>query len=93
MAKPRSEPPALAARLVSGAATGSAVGGARGARIGATAALAAAYPSQWARALVVARTGLPDPVVAAAEDALVYGAAWLASEAISRSSTSGRVFL
>jgi hypothetical protein len=78
----RSEAPGLAGRAVSGALSGATVGGARGARVGAGFALAATYPSERLRARLVAALGIPDPACALAEDAIVYGGAWLASRAL-----------
>jgi uncharacterized membrane protein len=72
---PRSDPAALAGRVVSGALAGRLVGGARGARVGAATAAASTYASERARALLGERLGVPDPVLAAAEDALVVGVA------------------
>jgi uncharacterized membrane protein len=72
---PRSDPAALVGRVISGALAGRLVGGARGARLGAATAAASTYASQRARALLGERLGLPDPVLAAAEDALVVGVA------------------
>jgi uncharacterized membrane protein len=69
-------PPVLG-RAVSGGLVGAAVHlsegrhAATGAIIGSAAAFAAAFVGENLRALVVNRVGLPDPVVAAAEDAVV----------------------
>lgn len=68
---PRSAPPALAGRVISGALAGRLLGGARGARLGAATAAASTYPSQRARALLGQRLGVPDPVLGFVEDALV----------------------
>ena len=77
MMPPRSDPPSLLGRLASGAACGSAVAGVRGAGVGAAFAAATAYPSERLRSLIGTRTGVPDPALGAAEDALVIGvAAW-----------------
>jgi hypothetical protein len=72
---PRSDPAALAGRVISGALAGRLVGGVQGARVGAATAAATTYASERARALLGDRLGLPDPVLAAAEDALVVGLA------------------
>lgn len=72
---PRSDPAALAGRVISGALAGRLVGGVQGARVGAATAAASTYASERARALLGDRLGLPDPVLAAAEDALVVGVA------------------
>lgn len=76
---PRSDPPSLAGRVLSGAAVGAAVGGARGAGAGAAGAAATTYASERLRSLLGARTGLPDLAVAAAEDALAVTLAAAAS--------------
>ena len=78
---PRSDPPALAGRVISGALAGRLVGGAPGARLGAATAAAGTYASERARALLGQRLGMPDPVLGVAEDALVIGVAIAASGA------------
>jgi uncharacterized membrane protein len=72
---PRSDPAALAGRVISGALAGRLVGGARGARLGAATAAAGTYASERARALLGERLGIPDPLLGVAEDALVIGVA------------------
>jgi len=73
----RTSPPPLLGRAVSGAVVGAAIfvsEGRRattGAALGSTAAIVAALAGEWIRALAVEKTGLPDPVVALAEDATV----------------------
>jgi uncharacterized membrane protein len=73
----RTSPPPLLGRAVSGAVVGAAVfvsEGRRattGAALGSTAAIVAALAGERLRALAVEKTGLPDPVVALAEDATV----------------------
>jgi uncharacterized membrane protein len=79
VAPPRSDPPGLAGRVVTGGAVGAATAGGRGARVGATFALASTYASERARALLGRRTGIPDPALAVVEDAIAYGGAWLGS--------------
>lgn len=79
VAPPRSDPPALAGRIVAGAAVGAACAGARGARVGAAFALTTTYASERARALLGAKTGLPDPALALAEDGITYGCAYAAA--------------
>jgi uncharacterized membrane protein len=74
-ATPRTDPPALGGRVVTGALTGRAVGGWPGLALGAAAAAAGTFATVRARSAVVERTGLPDPAVAAGEDALAYGLA------------------
>ncbi len=79
MAGGRSETPALAGRAVAGAAAGAALRGAKGARVGTAFALAGAYAGERLRVGAVERTGLPDPAVAFAEDAVVIGGAYAAA--------------
>lgn len=73
----RTSPPPLLGRAASGALVGAAVlvsdgrHATTGAALGSTAAVAAAFAGEWIRALAVEKTGLPDPVVALAEDATV----------------------
>ncbi len=67
----------LLGRAVSGAVVGAAVfvagdrRAASGAAVGSTAAIIAAFAGERLRALIVEKSGLPDPVVALAEDAAV----------------------
>lgn len=72
---PRADMPALAGRVLSGALAGRLVAGSNGARAGAAAAAATTYASERARALLGERLSLPDPALAAVEDALVLGVA------------------
>jgi uncharacterized membrane protein len=71
----RTSPPPLFGRAASGALVGAAVFEGRratiGAALGSTAAIGAAFAGERLRALAVEKTGLPDPVVAFAEDAIV----------------------
>jgi uncharacterized membrane protein len=73
----RTSPLPLLGRAASGALVGAAVfvsEGRRasiGAALGSTAAIAAGFAGERLRALTVEKTGLPDPVVAFAEDATV----------------------
>lgn len=76
---PRCEPPSLAGRVVSGALAGRLVGGTAGGRVGAATAAASTYASERARELLGRHLGLPDPVLAVAEDALVLGIATTAT--------------
>jgi uncharacterized membrane protein len=77
MTPSRTSPPPLLGRAVSGAVVGAAIfvsEGRRattGAALGSTAAIVAAFAGERLRALAVEKTGLPDPVVALAEDATV----------------------
>jgi len=70
--------PLILGRAASGGVVGAAVfvsGGRRattGAALGSTAAIAAAFAGERLRALAVERTGLPGPVIALAEDAIVF---------------------
>jgi len=76
----RTEPPFIATRLAAGALAGATVASAArrsawiGALAGAAAAFAAAHLFMRARRQIVRRADLPDPLVAAAEDALAIGA-------------------
>lgn len=76
---PRSDPLSVAGRLATGALAGWTVGGREGARLGATGAAATTYASERARAILAGRTGLPDPLLGVAEDALAVGVAVAAS--------------
>jgi uncharacterized membrane protein len=89
---PRSDPAALAGRVISGALAGRLVGGTRGARVGAATAAASTYASERARALLGERLAIPDPVLGVAEDALVLGVASAAAgEASSAENSAGDV--
>lgn len=72
---PRSDAPALLARIASGAAAGATLAGPRGAGLGAAAATATTYASERLRAVVGKRTGVPDPVLGLIEDGLAIGIA------------------
>lgn len=72
---PRSDPPALAGRVISGALAGRVVAGPYGAGVAAAAAAATTYASERARALLAARTPFPDQALGLLEDALVLGIA------------------
>src|SRR4051812_31102421 len=61
----------LGARLGTAAPAGPRRAGPRGAAVGAAAAVGSAFAGLHARSLLVSRLPLPDPVVGAAEDALV----------------------
>ena len=73
----RTSPPILLGRAASGGLVGavSSLSGDRpaatGAALGSSAAVAAAFAAERLRALVGQKTGIPDPVVALAEDAIV----------------------
>ncbi len=72
----RTEPPSLIMRGVSGAFAGAAVSGSdrndriKGAVLGGLAAIGAGYGMYYLRAWLVKKTGVPDAVVAVAEDAV-----------------------
>ncbi len=72
---PRSDPPSLVGRIISGAASGFAVAGPRGGGVGAAVAAAATYPSERLRSRLGERTGLPDPAYGLAEDAVAVAVA------------------
>ncbi len=69
----------MTARIAAGAYSGRVIAGLPGAAGGAAGAFTGAYATWRARKLVVAATGLPDPVVAVGEDLLAYSAAALAT--------------
>jgi uncharacterized membrane protein len=77
MAPSRTAPPPLLGRAGVGAVVGAAVfvsgerRAATGAILGSTAAIVAAFAGERLRALIVEKSGLPDPVVALAGDAAV----------------------
>ena len=75
----RTSPPSLVGRASSGALSGRALAGAPGAVLGALGALAGTFGAYRARAALVERTGLPDPLVGVAEDAVAVASAVLAS--------------
>jgi len=66
----RSDPPALAGRLISGALAGRAVAGNTGAGVGAAGAAATTYVSERTRAALGQRTGIPDALLGLTEDGL-----------------------
>ena len=84
----RTEPPALIGRALSGALCGAAIAGRRGgsrvgaALVGAAAAVGATFAAYHLRKAVGEHTGLPDAVVALAEDALVWFAGTRLAEAV-----------
>jgi uncharacterized membrane protein len=75
----RTAPPALAGRVVSGAYTGGVIGGPGGAAIAALIAGTGTFATYRVRAEIVRRSGLPDPVVAVAEDVVALVAAAVAT--------------
>jgi uncharacterized membrane protein len=75
LAMDRTNTPAVVGRVGSGAYTGYAIAGPVGALVAAASAGIGTFSTWRIRKLVVAATGLPDPVIAAAEDILCYAAA------------------
>ena len=79
VAPPRTSPPALAGRIASGALLGAAVAAARRsnpivpALVGAASAAASSFAMMELRSRAGEQFGLPDPAVAAVEDALAIG--------------------
>jgi uncharacterized membrane protein len=69
----RTDLPAVISRTVAAAYTGREIADAPGAVAGALTAVAGSYAWWRARGLVVATTGLPDPVIAVGEDLLAMG--------------------
>lgn len=65
---PRSDPPALAGRVLSGALAGRLLAGGQGAGAGATGAAVTTFVSERARALLGQRSSIPDPGLAVVED-------------------------
>jgi uncharacterized membrane protein len=78
----RTTPPGLASRCASGAVAGGLIGGAPGAAAGSAAACASAFAGERTRAALGRRSGLPDPLIAVAEDALAVSLALLATRAL-----------
>ena len=73
----RTDPPALAGRVVAGAYTGREIAGAPGAAAAVVAAATGTFVTRRVRRLVVEASGLPDRVVAVGEDAVAIAlAAW-----------------
>ena len=78
VAPSRTAHPPLLVRAASGGVVGAAVFASKGRRtttgaaLGSTAAIAAAFAGERLRALAVEKTGLPGPVVALVEDAIVF---------------------
>jgi uncharacterized membrane protein len=75
----RTSAPALGARMLSGALSGRALGGAPGVVLGALGALTVTFGAYRARAALTGLTGLPDPLLGVAEDAVAAAAAALAT--------------
>ncbi len=85
MIPPRSDPPSLLVRVLSGAAVGGAVAGRDGAGAGAAGAAATTYVTERLRAGMGERTQIPDPWLGLGEDALAAGVAVLAARRAARS--------
>jgi uncharacterized membrane protein len=71
----RFSPLPLGGRVAAGASSGGAIAGPAGIAAGAAGAFAGSYATWQARRLAVEATGLPDPVVAVAEDLLALALA------------------
>ena len=78
-APPRTSPPALAGRVISGALSGRALAGPSGMAAGAAAAAAGAFGAYRARTGLTAVTPVPSPLLGLAEDGLTAAAAVLAT--------------
>jgi uncharacterized membrane protein len=76
---PRTDAPALAGRIASGAYCGYRLGGPVGAGLGAVSAIGSAFAGAQARRQVGHALKLPDIVVALGEDAVTYGLARFAT--------------
>jgi uncharacterized membrane protein len=72
---PRTDAPALAGRIASGAYCGYRLGGALGAGLGAVSAVGSAFAGMQARRQIGHALKLPDIPVAVAEDLVTYGLA------------------
>jgi uncharacterized membrane protein len=79
VATDRTDPPAVAGRVASGAYTGRAIAGVPGAVVAAASAAVGTFATYQARKLAVQASGLPDPVVAVGEDLLAVTAAAVAT--------------
>jgi uncharacterized membrane protein len=77
----RTAAPALGGRIATGALTGREISGLPGLASGAVAAAVGTFATYRARKLLVARTGLPDPVVAFGEDIIAYALSAFATRA------------
>ena len=75
----RTSPPSLVGRMLSGALSGRALAGPPGVVLGALGALAGMFGAYRARAALTELTGLPDPLLGVAEDAIAVAAATLAT--------------
>jgi len=84
MTPARTSPPALAARVLSGALCAGARGGRRAAPVGAVFAVATAYGGERARSWIVGRSGRPDALVAAGEDVLTMALAFAGARGVAR---------
>jgi hypothetical protein len=75
----RTDPPALIGRIAAGGYAGHEIAGGPGIAAGTIAAAVGTFATWRARGLVVATTGLPDPLVGVAEDILAVGIAAVAT--------------
>ena len=75
----RTAPPALAGRFASGGAVGRQCAGTFGGLVGGASAVGSAFVSHNARQDLVKKTGLPDPVIAVAEDSIAIAIARFAT--------------
>jgi uncharacterized membrane protein len=75
----RTDRPAILGRVAAGTYAGRKIAGPPGAAAGAVSAAAGSYATWRIRGLVVATTGLPDPVVAVGEDVLALSLAVIAA--------------
>ncbi len=87
---PRSDPPALAGRAVAASVAGREIAGAAGAGAAAAGSLASTYVSERLRSMIVAKTGIPDPAVGVAEDALALVAAFGATRPANNGQSEAR---
>jgi hypothetical protein len=78
----RTSAPSLIGRTASGAFTGHGIGGAPGALVGGAAAAASTVATYRARKALGELTGIPDPILGAAEDGLAIAAAALATRPV-----------
>jgi len=85
----RTSPPALAGRLVAASLAGGRIGGAGGAAAACAAAGLSALAGERARRALGARTGVPDPLLGAAEDLLAAGAALAATRRLGGAPAAG----
>ncbi len=80
----RTSPPALAGRLVCASLAGGRLAGPAGAAAAGASAGLSAFAGERGRRALGARTGVPDPLLGAAEDVLAAGAALVATRRLGR---------